>query len=466
MPSIVAPKRAWSRESGAAVGAGRQILPHGVSPLRAAAGVGVDPVRAQLLEGLYAVMPREVIAALATSHSGRARAEVTAVLEDVAVRLGWPSHDLARRDQLIGEIVADLLGLGPIDCLVADPSITEIMVNGTSHVYYERAGQLFEHPIRFLTEQQLRATIDRIVSPLGRRLDEQNPLVSGRLPGGHRIHAVIPPIAIDGAVLTIRKFRERSFGLDELASLGAASPEVVELLAWAVRARLNVAVSGGTGTGKTTLLNALASAISARERIVTIEDSAELRFDTHPHVVRLEARSNNQEGSGAVSIRDLVVNALRMRPDRIVVGEVRGEEALEMLQAMNTGHDGSLTTLHANSAAEVPRRLLTMVGYSGLELPAVQVEAQIASAIDVVVHLERYRDGMRRIAEVAELVLGDTGSCEVRRLAHFCRGPAALSGDTRGNWEILSGGCVVDAAIETGAASLEEVARWKARVGC
>lgn len=410
-------------------------------------------------------MRPEEIAALAAADVDRARREVRSLLLDVSARLGWGGRSSAARDGVVASLVADLLGLGPIDELIADPTVTEVMVNGTANIFYERAGRLFEYPGHYETEQQLRATIDRIISPIGRRVDEQHPLVSARLPQGHRVHAVIPPIALDGSVLTIRKFRERSFTLEDLVAEGSASAPLVELLRWAVRAKQNIAVSGGTGSGKTTLLNALAAAISPRERIVTIEDAAELRFDAHPHVVRLEARSSNQEGRGAVTIRDLVVNALRMRPDRIVVGEVRGEEALEMLQAMNTGHEGSLTTLHANSANEVPHRLLTMVGYSGLDLPPRQVDAQIASAIDVIVHVERHRDGVRRITEVAELELGPDSTCQVDPLARFEAGPVGTDGLVRGSWVIYSGGRITREAAARGVVIAEEVSRWERAVG-
>lgn len=426
-----------------------------------------EKLKAHLLDELYIAMPREAIASLASRNVIRARAEVTSALRALVSRRTRAHESAVKWDRMIDEIVADLLGLGPIDGLVQDNSVTEVMVNGTTSLFYERSGQLFEHPVRFQSETQLRTTIDRIIAPLGRRLDEQNPMVSGRLPQGHRVHAVIPPIALDGSVLTVRKFRERSYSLDELTNQGTVSEPAATLLRWAIQSRKNIAVSGGTGTGKTTLLNALAACISARERIITIEDSAELRFDQHPHVVRLEARPANQEGNGSVSIRDLVVNALRMRPDRIVVGEVRGEEALEMLQAMNTGHDGSLTTLHANSASEVPRRLLTMVGYSGLELPAAQVEAQIASAIDVVVHLERGRDGVRRIAEVAEVSLDERGTCRVSPLIVIERKATAPNGGSaEWSWRIRSGGSVVRAAVERGVATTEEVARWMHLTGC
>jgi pilus assembly protein CpaF len=283
--------------------------------------------------------------------------------------------------------------------LLANPDVTEIMVNGPNSVFFERAGTLFACDVSFSDEQQLRMVIDRIVGPLGRRVDEQSPLVSARLPQGHRVNVVIPPLALNGPVVTIRKFRDEVFTLGELVSLASLDAPVAQLLTWAVLSRRNIAVSGGTGSGKTTLLNALSVEIPANERIVTIEDAAELRFHTHPHVVRLEARPKNAEGSGEVTIRDLVVNALRMRPDRIVVGECRGAEALDMLQAMNTGHDGSLTTLHANSPQEVVTRLVMMARYA-MDLPVAVIEEQIASALDLIVHIARSANGTRKVVSV------------------------------------------------------------------
>ena len=284
--------------------------------------------------------------------------------------------------------------------MLKDDEITEIMVNGPDAIFFERRGSVYRSAERYDSEEQLRLVVDRIVSPLGRRVDEQSPLVNARLPEGHRVNVVIPPLSIDGTSVTIRKFRTQSFTLDELVDMDALSPEMERLLAWAVRARKNIAVSGGTGGGKTTLLNALSRLIPHAERIITIEDSAELRFDQHPHVIRLEARLANAEGRGAVTIRDLVTNALRMRPDRIIVGECRGAEALDMLQAMNTGHDGSMTTLHANSPAEAIPRLVMMVRY-GMDLPTQIIREQIASALDLIVQQDRLAGGMRRITQIA-----------------------------------------------------------------
>jgi pilus assembly protein CpaF len=331
--------------------------------------------------------------------------------------------DLARRESpllddegvaaLAEAVAARTLGLGPLEDLLADPTVSEVMVNGGA-VWVERAGRLERLPLR-LDAAEVELLIERVVAPLGLRIDRMSPYVDARLPDGSRVNAVVPPLAVDGPCLTIRRFAARAIPLDLMAPAG-----VVALLRWAVTARCNVVVSGGTGAGKTTLLNALAAAIDPTERIVTIEDTAELRLPLD-HVVRLEARPPNAEGQGAVSVRDLVRNALRMRPDRIVVGETRGAEALDMLQAMNTGHDGSLTTCHANGTADALRRIETMALSAAGGLPLAAVREQVASAVDLVVHVARGGDGGRAVAAVDEVVaLGErTGSrpLAVRRLA-------------------------------------------------
>lgn len=365
------------------------------------ARVGVsEKERTRLRELLYREIPSERIAQLLAQGREQARRELAVSIEQILSAHDFAPMNDIDRSALIEHTLDLVLGLGPIEKMLKDDSITEIMVNGPRSVFFERDGIICRSVERYDSEEQLRLVIDRIVSPLGRRIDEQSPIVNARLPEGHRVNVVIPPLSIDGTSVTIRKFRTQSFTLDELVDMDALSPEMERLLAWAVRARKNIAVSGGTGGGKTTLLNALSRLIPHAERIITIEDSAELRFDQHPHVIRLEARLANAEGRGAVTIRDLVTNALRMRPDRIIVGECRGAEALDMLQAMNTGHDGSMTTLHANSPAEAIPRLVMMVRY-GMDLPTQIIREQIASALDLIVQQDRLAGGMRRITQIA-----------------------------------------------------------------
>jgi pilus assembly protein CpaF len=306
------------------------------------------------------------------------------------------------RERLFEQIVAEILGLGPIEPLLADDSTTEIMVNGPKNIYVERRGRLERVNVTFESDEHLMRIIERIVAPLGRRIDESSPTVDARLKDGSRVNAVIPPISLVGPVLTIRKFFKIPLSIDDLIGYGTITEESVEFLRACVIAALNVIVSGGTGTGKTTLLNILSGFIPAEDRIVTIENAAELQL-RQDHVVTLESRPPNIEGRGEVSIRDLVINSLRMRPDRIVVGECRGGEALDMLQAMNTGHDGSMTTIHANNTRESLSRLETLVLMAGMELPHRAIREQIAAAIDLIVQLERMRDGSRRVVAITEI---------------------------------------------------------------
>ncbi len=308
----------------------------------------------------------------------------------------------AERQRLFEQIVAEILGYGPLEPLLSDPTITEIMVNGAKSVYVERGGKVERTPVVFESDDHVMRIVDRIVAPLGRRVDEASPYVDARLPDGSRVNAVIPPISLVGPTLTIRKFAAVPFTVENLIEFGTITPELVEFLKACVYARLNIVISGGTGSGKTTLLNIMSGFIPNDERIVTIENAAELQL-RQEHVVTLEARPPNIEGRGEVTIRDLVINCLRMRPDRIVVGECRGEEALDMLQAMNTGHDGSLTTAHSNSPRDTLARLETMVLMAGMDLPVRAIREQISSAVNLIVHEERLRDGTRKVVNVTEV---------------------------------------------------------------
>ena len=299
-------------------------------------------------------------------------------------------------DRLVAAVADEAAGLGPLEPLVHDPAVTEVIVNGPHQVFSERSGVLREEDVRFEDEAHLRHVIDRIVAAVGRRVDESSPMVDARLPDGSRVNAVLPPLAVDGPLLTIRKFSRTVLSVPRLVEAGSIRPAHAALLERSVRGRLNIVISGGTGTGKTTLLNAMAGFIDRSERIVTVEDAAELRLP-QPHVARLEARPANVEGRGEIPVRALVRNALRMRPDRIVVGEVRGGEALDMLQAMNTGHDGSLTTVHASSPDDALRRIETMALMGGIDLPHTAVREQVVSAVDLVAHVVRGRDGRRTL---------------------------------------------------------------------
>jgi pilus assembly protein CpaF len=326
------------------------------------------------------------------------RARLESLVAELLSREG-PVLASAARSRLIRQIVDEALGLGILEPLLADETITEIMVNGPTEVWIERHGNLHRVDARFTGEAELMQTIDRIVSTVNRRVDESSPMVDARLPSGERVNVIIPPLSLVGPVLSIRRF-PRAFTFEQLVRMGTVDPDTSDLLRSMVRARLSIVVSGGTSSGKTTLLNALSGFIPAEERIVTIEDSAELQLQ-QPHVISLEARPPNVEGKGQVTIRDLVRNSLRMRPDRIVVGEVRGPETIDMLQAMNTGHDGSLTTVHANSAEDSVVRMQTLASMSEVDVPFLALRDQINSAIDVIVQLERGADGRRRLVEVA-----------------------------------------------------------------
>jgi pilus assembly protein CpaF len=313
------------------------------------------------------------------------------------------------RIQLFRDVMHELIGFGPIQDLLEEPDVTEVMVNGPEQVYIERKGRLIDTAVKFDNDEHIMRVIEKIIAPLGRRVDTENPMVDARLPDGSRVNAVIPPVSIDGPILTIRKFSKSKLTIDQLIEFDTLTPMMSDFLRACVLGRLNIIISGGTGSGKTTLLNVLSSFIPETERVVTIEDSAELRLDQR-HVVRMEARPPNVDGRGEVTIRDMVRNALRMRPDRIIVGECRGGEALDMLQAMNTGHDGSLTTLHANSPRDALLRLETMVLMAGMDLPLKVIRQQVASAVDLIVHQSRLRNGPRKITAISEVagMEGDT----------------------------------------------------------
>jgi pilus assembly protein CpaF len=325
------------------------------------------------------------------------------VQEELRERLAT-EHGTSRedRERIVLELTADIVGHGPLERLLEDDTISEIMVNGPFDVWVERAGRLSRTPVRFTDDHHLRRIISKMVAQVGRRIDEASPMVDARLPDGSRVNATIPPLSLSGPLLTIRKFGKHRLDMAALIAKGALQPESAELLGRCVEARLNILIAGGTGSGKTTMLNSLSASIPDGERIITIEDAAELSLSQR-HVLRLEARPSNIEGEGAITIRDLVRNSLRMRPDRIVVGEVRGAEALDMLQAMNTGHDGSLGTLHANTPRDALSRLETMVMMSGYELPLRAVREQIASALDLLIQVERMADGTRRVVAITEV---------------------------------------------------------------
>jgi pilus assembly protein CpaF len=374
------------------------------SPVAAAVaasnGNGSDPF-AELKNRIHLALVSELGPRLFDVEDGGAvRSRVESEIRDQLAQESGLSHD--DRQRLGAEIADDIFGYGPLERLLADPSVSEIMVNGPKDIWIERAGRLSETPLTFTDASHLRRIITKMVGQIGRRIDESSPLVDARLPDGSRLNAIIPPLSLSGPLLTIRKFAQNRFALSELIEIGTLSNESAEFLENCIRAQLNILVSGGTGSGKTTFLNALSAAIPDSDRIVTIEDAAELQL-AQRHVIRLESRPKNIEGEGEITIRDLVRNALRMRPDRIIVGEVRGAEALDMLQAMNTGHEGSLSTVHANSPRDALNRLETMVLMAGYELPLRAIRSHVSSALELVVQLDRLDDGSRRIVEISEV---------------------------------------------------------------
>lgn len=392
-----------------------RVNPGAAAPFQlAGASPGSDLATIEIMRGWRRLLHRKLLMVIERRQKDlvqltdrQLRMEAAAILDQVlAEEPALPAS--IDRDVLAREVLDEAVGLGPIERLLEDDQVSEIMVNGTAPIHVERAGVIEPTQLAFSSDEAIRSVIDRIVAPLGRHVDESSPMVDARLADGSRINAVIAPLSLVGPVLTIRRFNRRLYTPADLVALGSASLPMMEFLGYCVRARLNVVVSGGTGSGKTSLLNVLAGFIGERERVITIEDAAELRL-AHQNLVSLESRPPNAEGRGQVTIRDLVRNALRMRPDRIVVGECRGGEALDMLQAMNTGHDGSLTTVHANSPRDALSRIEVMTLMAGVELPLTAIREQIASAIQIVVQQARMPDGRRRIVEIAE-VTGMEGS--------------------------------------------------------
>jgi pilus assembly protein CpaF len=380
-------------------------------------------VHAGLIEVLGPQLSNDDVDAVALAQ--RVRAEIRS-------RLGLESGlSVADRERLIEEIADDALGAGPLERLLADDSVTEIMVNGPADVWVERAGRLYRSEIRFADDAHLRRIINKIVGQVGRRVDEGSPMVDARLPDGSRVNAIIPPLSLSGALLTIRKFSRRRLDMVDMVRLGSLTDEAADFLRMALKGSLNVLVSGGTGSGKTTMLNAMSTEIDDDERIVTIEDAAELRLNQR-HVLRLESRPSNIEGGGEVTIRELVRNSLRMRPDRIIVGEVRGAEALDMLQAMNTGHDGSLSTIHSNSSRDALSRIETMVLMAGYDLPVRAIRQQVASALDMVVHLERLKDGTRKVTAITEVLRMEGETITLQDLFSFHVDQVTSSGSVVG----------------------------------
>lgn len=409
-----------------------------------------EMLRSELVERLG-------LATIASMLSEEGASEVRSELRVVLEAILNTREDACRavdRDTLLRQVIDEVCGLGPIQPLLEDGEVTEVMINGAGALFYERGGELYPADTVFDSPEQIMIVMDRILAPLGRRLDRSSPLVSARLANGDRVNAVAAPIAIDGPAVTIRKFSDQIRTLGRLVESGSIPAWYAQLLSWAVRCSRSIAVAGGTGSGKTTLLNALSCEIPVGERIVTIEDSAELRFDAHPNVVRLEARDSSIEGSGEVTIRDLVKNALRMRPDRIVVGEVRSGECIDMLNAMNTGHEGSLTTLHAGSAEEALMRLVLMARF-GMDLPTDLIEEQISTAIDLIVVTRRLTDGTRVVTSLTEVSRAEDGSARLEECVSYRSGERS--------WELRLEPAFVRRGIEDGVLSEEEVGQWRQR---
>ena len=382
-------------------GAGAGAPEPGLARVRQLPGrkAAVEAAKAQIQP---LVLEHMDVAAAAEMPRAAFEAQLTGWVKELLAETKIQLNFVEQRE-LVDSLIADMLGLGPLEPLIADETVNDIMVNGPKQVYVERRGKLELTDVQFRDDAHLMNVATKIVTRVGRRIDEARPLVDARLPDGSRVNIIIPPLALDGASISIRKFSKKSITLDTMAAGGSISPAMATVLKIAARTRLNILISGGTGSGKTTLLNALSRMIDAAERTVTIEDAAELQLQ-QPHVVRLETRTANLEGTGEITMRDLLKNALRMRPDRIIIGECRGEEALDMLQAMNTGHDGSMSTIHANTPREALTRLENMIGMAGINLPSRAVRTQIASAIHMICQVNRMRDGQRRITHIMEVV--------------------------------------------------------------
>jgi pilus assembly protein CpaF len=373
------------------------------------------------------------LSALDTMSREQIEAEVGDIIHE---ELGKQNHALnhAERKQLVGDVLDELLGLGPLEPLLKDPTVTDILVNGSNSVFVERYGQLEHSPVRFKDDRHLLRIIQKIVSAVGRRIDESSPMVDARLADGSRVNAIVPPLALDGPSVSIRKFARVPISMERLTEIGSVPHQVAEVLKAVVGSRRNVLISGGTGSGKTTMLNAMSAFIDTRERIVTIEDSAELQLQ-QDHVVRLETRPPNIEGRGEITQRDLVKNALRMRPDRIILGEIRSGEAFDMLQAMNTGHDGSMTTVHANTPRDALSRVEQMIGMSGIDVPPRSARAQIASAVNVVIQVGRLSDGRRKLLSLSELTGMEGEVVTMQEIFRFRQTGVSPEGQVIGKFE-------------------------------
>ena len=397
---------------------------------RAAAELEWQELKSRIHNALFDYLDLSQIANLSEDQVDRDVADAARILLEKENAL----LNLEERDRLVREIQHEVFGLGPLEPLLADDTVSDVLVNGCSDVRVERFGRLEKTVARFKDDAHLMRIIDKIVGSVGRRIDETTPMVDARLEDGSRVNVIIPPLALDGPMMSIRRFASDPFTAEDLVDLGTVTAGIVDLLQGVVRSRLNVIISGGTGAGKTTFLNVLSGFVPEDERIVTIEDAAELQLK-QGHVIRLETRPSNLEGGGAVSARDLVINSLRMRPDRIIVGEVRGAEAIDMLQAMNTGHDGSLTTIHANSPRDALSRVETMVAMANLGIPQRAAREQIASAIDVVVQVTRFSDGRRRVVSVQEVVGIDADGVELQEIFTFAREGVGSDGRVQGRIE-------------------------------